>query len=440
VATRPPLDDVPDDLTVSAPKQYAAGLPAVRSSLEHAYRQMGVRRSLLTLVSVNQKKGFDCPGCAWPEGDHRHAAEFCENGAKAVAEEATLRRVGPAFFAQHSVSSLAEKSDYWLGQQGRLTHPMYKPEGSDHYLPVSWARAFEILATELKALGSPDEALFYTSGRTSNEAAFLYQLFVRLYGTNNLPDCSNMCHESSGSALGETLGIGKGTVSLEDVHQADLIIVAGQNPGTNHPRMLSALEKAKKAGAKIITVNPLPEAGLIRFKNPQRPSGVVGKGTTLTDLYLQVRLSGDLALFRALNRLLLEAEDRAPGTVLDQSFIGEYTHGFAQFAAEVRATPWDAPAPAYALSAGTATSRATGRWASTRSLPRGSWTGSAPSSRSNRRGNTGTTWWRPSRPCATAVRRCSSGSAATSSARHRTPRSRRRPSAAAVSRRTSPPS
>jgi molybdopterin-dependent oxidoreductase alpha subunit len=341
VATRPPLDDVPDDLTISAPKQYAAGIPAVKSSLEHAYRQMGVRRTLLTLVAVNQKKGFDCPGCAWPEGDKRHAAEFCENGAKAVAEEATLRRVGPEFFAEHPVSSLAEKSDYWLGQQGRLTEPVYKPVGSDHYEPVSWSRVFEILATELNNLDSPDEALFYTSGRTSNEAAFLYQLFVRKYGTNNLPDCSNMCHESSGSALTETLGIGKGTVSLDDIHHADLLIVAGQNPGTNHPRMLSALEKAKRAGARIITVNPLPEAGLIRFKNPQLASGVIGKGTALTDQYLQIRLNGDLALFRALNRLLLEAEDRAPGTVLDGSFIAENTHGFAQFAAEVRATPWE---------------------------------------------------------------------------------------------------
>jgi molybdopterin-dependent oxidoreductase alpha subunit len=341
VATRPPRDDVPDNLTITKPKSFAAGIPAVRSSLEHGFRQMGVKRTLLTLVSVNQKKGFDCPGCAWPEGDHRHAAEFCENGAKAVAEEATLRRVGPEFFARHTVSSLAEKSDYWLGQQGRLTHPMYKPAGSDHYEQVSWDRAFDILAAELSALDSPDEALFYTSGRTGNEAAFAYQLLVRKFGTNNLPDCSNMCHESSGSALTETLGIGKGTVSLEDIHNADLVLVAGQNPGTNHPRMLSALEKTKKAGGKVVAINPLPEAGLIRFKNPQNASGIVGKGTTLADQYLQIRLNGDLALFRALNRLLLEAEDRAPGTVLDAEFISSHTHGFAEFAAEVRETSWD---------------------------------------------------------------------------------------------------
>jgi molybdopterin-dependent oxidoreductase alpha subunit len=341
VATAPPRDDVPDNLKITAPKQYAAGVPAVTSSLRHAVNQMGVKRTLLTLVAVNQKKGFDCPGCAWPEGDHRHLAEFCENGAKAVAEEATLRRVTPEFFARHSVHELAEKSDYWLGQQGRLTHPMYKPADSDHYEQVSWDRVFEILAAELGSLDSPDEALFYTSGRTSNEAAFLYQLFVRQFGTNNLPDCSNMCHESSGSALGETIGIGKGTVSLEDVHTADLVIVAGQNPGTNHPRMLSALEKTKRAGGTIVAVNPLPEAGLIRFKNPQHASGVVGNGTALSDQYLQIRLNGDLALFRALNRLLLEAEDRAPGTVLDREFIDAHTHGFDAFAAEVRTSPWD---------------------------------------------------------------------------------------------------
>jgi molybdopterin-dependent oxidoreductase alpha subunit len=341
VATAPPRDDVPDDVKVTAPKQYAAGIPAVTSSLKHGLAQMGARRTLLTLMSVNQKKGFDCPGCAWPDDDKRHTAEFCENGAKAVAEEATLRRVGPEFFAAHPVSSLAEKSDYWLGQQGRLTHPMYKPAGSDHYEQVSWDRAFAILAAALAELDSPDEALFYTSGRTSNEAAFLYQLFVRRFGTNNLPDCSNMCHESSGSALGETLGIGKGTVSLADIHTADLIIVAGQNPGTNHPRMLSALEKAKKAGAAIVAINPLPEAGLLRFKNPQNASGVVGKGTSLSDQYLQIRLNGDLALFRGLNRLLFEAEDRAPGTVLDTEFIASHTHGFSDFAADVRATPWE---------------------------------------------------------------------------------------------------
>ncbi|WP_431959867.1 FdhF/YdeP family oxidoreductase [Actinacidiphila sp. bgisy160] len=333
-----PVQDAPE---VSAPQQAAAGLPAIGHTLRIAQRQMGVRRTALTLLKVNQKDGFDCPGCAWPEPEHRHTAEFCENGAKAVAEEATLRRVTPDFFAAHPVADLARRSGYWLGQQGRLTQPMYLPDGADHYEPVPWERAFEIVADELNGLAGPDEAVFYTSGRTSNEAAFLYQLFAREFGTNNLPDCSNMCHESSGSALAETIGIGKGSVLLEDLYRADLIIVAGQNPGTNHPRMLSALEKAKESGARIVTINPLPEAGLQRFKNPQTPKGLAGGGTPLADLFLQIRLGGDQALFRALNKALLEAEDQAPGTVLDQAFIAGHTHGFDECAAAARATDPD---------------------------------------------------------------------------------------------------
>ncbi|MFJ4984765.1 FdhF/YdeP family oxidoreductase [Streptomyces sp. NPDC088732] len=330
-----PVQDAPE---VSAPQHAAAGLPAVGHSLRMAQQQMGMRRTALTLLKVNQKDGFDCPGCAWPEPGHRHTAEFCENGAKAVAEEATLRRVTPDFFAEHSVADLSGRSGYWLGQQGRLTQPMYLPDGAEHYEPVPWERAFEIVAGELTALSGPDEAVFYTSGRTSNEAAFLYQLFAREFGTNNLPDCSNMCHESSGSALVETIGIGKGSVLLEDLYRADLIIVAGQNPGTNHPRMLSALEKAKAGGTRIVTVNPLPEAGLQRFKNPQTPKGLAGGGTALADLFLQIRLGGDQALFRALNKALLEAEEQAPGTVLDRAFIDEHTHAFEEFARAARAT------------------------------------------------------------------------------------------------------
>jgi molybdopterin-dependent oxidoreductase alpha subunit len=337
MAAKPPAGDpVQDAPQVTPPKHAAAGLPAVGHSLRISQRQMGVRRTALTLLRVNQKNGFDCPGCAWPEGDKRHTAEFCENGAKAVAEEATLRRVTPEFFAAHPVADLAERSGYWLGQQGRLTHPMYLADGADAYEPVSWDRAFDIIAEELHALDSPDEAVFYTSGRTSNEAAFLYQLFAREYGTNNLPDCSNMCHESSGSALSETLGVGKGSVLLEDLYRADLIVVAGQNPGTNHPRMLSALEKAKANGAKIISVNPLPEAGLERFKNPQTARGLAAGGTPLTDLFLQIRLGGDQALFRALNGLILNTEG-----ALDEKFIAEHTDGFEEFAAAARAFDWD---------------------------------------------------------------------------------------------------
>ncbi|WP_327655133.1 FdhF/YdeP family oxidoreductase [Streptomyces sp. NBC_00483] len=350
MASKPPASDpVQDAPQVAAPQHHAAGLPAVKHSLKMAREQMGVKRTALTLLRVNQKDGFDCPGCAWPEPEHRHAAEFCENGAKAVAEEATLRRVTPEFFAAHPVKDLATRSGYWLGQQGRLTHPMLlegggPDEGGTHYEPVSWERAFDIIGEELEALASPDEAVFYTSGRTSNEAAFLYQLFAREFGTNNLPDCSNMCHESSGSALTETIGIGKGSVLLEDLYKSDLIIVAGQNPGTNHPRMLSALEKAKAGGAKIISINPLPEAGLEKFKNPQTPKGMT-KGAALNDLFLQIRLGGDQALFRLLNKMILDT-----GGATDDAFIAEHTHGYEEFAAAARAADWDETLAATGLS------------------------------------------------------------------------------------------
>ena len=326
-----PSEDADDTrLEVSPPPDHVAGVAGVAIALGRSWEQMGARRTVQALTRVNQKKGFDCPGCAWPEGERRHTAEFCENGAKAVAEEATTRRVTREFFAAHPVAELGERSDHWLGQQGRLTEPMLREPGADHYVPISWDDAFALVADELRALDSPDEAVFYTSGRTSNEAAFAYQLFVRALGTNNLPDCSNMCHESSGSALTETLGVGKGSVRLEDLAKADLIFVVGQNPGTNHPRMLTALETAKRAGARIVAVNPLPEAGLMRFKNPQRMSGIAGRGTALADRYLQIRLNGDLALFQALNRALLET-----GAV-DREFLDEHTVGYAEFEEHVR--------------------------------------------------------------------------------------------------------
>ncbi|NUR62915.1 MAG: FdhF/YdeP family oxidoreductase [Catenulispora sp.] len=336
----PTTDPGDENLDVGRAKDWAAGIPGVAVAMRDSVQQMGVARSARTLLRLNQKRGFDCPGCAWPEEDKRHIAEFCENGAKAVAEEATLRRITPEFFAEHSVAQLGERSGYWLGQQGRLTTPMLLDAGATHYRPVSWDDAFGVIAEELRGLDCPDEAVFYTSGRTSNEAAFLYQAFVRAFGTNNLPDCSNMCHESSGSALTETLGVGKGSVSLADLGKADLILVVGQNPGTNHPRMLSALEKAKRGGARITAVNPLPEAGLLRFKNPQEVSGVVGRGTPLADRFLQIKVGGDLALFRAFGKLLLEAEDAAPGTVLDREFIDTYSHGFEEYAQAARATGW----------------------------------------------------------------------------------------------------
>ncbi|HEY8374664.1 MAG TPA: FdhF/YdeP family oxidoreductase [Pseudonocardiaceae bacterium] len=341
---KPPQHDVDEsELRVRPPKDWAAGMPGVLVSAGRGLSQMGAARSVRTLRLVNQRDGFDCPGCAWPEPQgRRKIAEFCENGAKAVAEEATLRRVDPAFFAAHPVAELAERTDYWLGQQGRITHPMVLRPGATHYQPISWDEAFTLIAEHLRGLDSPDEAVFYTSGRTSNEAAFLYQLFVRSFGTNNLPDCSNMCHESSGAALKETIGVGKGSVSLADITSADLVLVVGQNPGTNHPRMLTALEEAKRNGARIVAVNPLPEAGLMRFRNPQHLRGLLGRGTPLADEFCQIRIGGDQAFFQALGHLLLAAEESAPGTVVDRDFVERHTHGFAEYAAHVRDLDWAA--------------------------------------------------------------------------------------------------
>ncbi|MFC7340341.1 FdhF/YdeP family oxidoreductase [Saccharopolyspora griseoalba] len=335
--------DPADDLSVTPPKKWATGLPAVAHALQYSLTQTSPRRTALTLFNLNQGNGIDCPGCAWPDPDpkHRPMNEYCENGAKHVNDEATSHRITRDFFRQHSVTELDQKSDRWLNQQGRLTEPMIKRSDSDFYEPISWDDALDLIAGQLRELDSPDEALFYTSGRLSNEAAFLLQLFARAYGTNNLPDCSNMCHESSGSAMQETLGIGKGSVSLDDLHHSDLIFVIGQNPGTNHPRMLSALEKTKANGGEVVAINPLPEAGLMRFKNPQKIRGVLGRGTAIADQFLQIRPGGDLALFKALNLLLLEAEDAAPGTVLDHQFIQQHTTGFDEFARQARQLSWD---------------------------------------------------------------------------------------------------
>lgn len=294
-------------------------------------------RGTRTLRQVNQAGGFDCPGCAWPEPDReRSHAEFCENGVKHVADEATTKRLTPEFFQRWSVADLSQQSDYWLGQQGRLTEPMVRRRHATHYQPISWDEAFALVANELRALRSPHEAIFYTSGRASNEAAFLYQLFVRQFGTNNLPDCSNMCHESSGTALGETIGVGKGTVTLEDFDLAEAIFVIGQNPGTNHPRMLAALQKAKRNGCRIVHINPLPETGMTRFKHPQRLGDMLGKGTALADLFLQVRINGDVALLKGIMKELL-AEDEKTGHVLDHDFIQDHTAGFEEFAKALRA-------------------------------------------------------------------------------------------------------
>jgi molybdopterin-dependent oxidoreductase alpha subunit len=262
--------------------------------------------------------------------------EFCENGAKAIAWETDTRTCDAAFFSQHSVVELSNQDEYWLGQQGRLTEPMVLREGATHYTPISWDDAYQMIADELRALDSPDEAIFYTSGRASNESAFLYSVFARHFGTNNMPDCSNMCHESSGSALTETIGIGKGTVTIEDFDHAQVIFLIGHNPATNHPRMMTTLAHAKQKGATIIAINPLVEAGLLRFKDPQEPKGVIGSGQKLTDIYLHVRINGDIALFKGIMKEMLALEDAAPGTCFDWNFIRSKTSGIEDFIARLR--------------------------------------------------------------------------------------------------------
>ena len=336
-------------LTLGAPYQIAAGVTAVLKSAQFSWGEDGVVRGTRGLLKMNQKDGFDCSSCAWPDPDHhRSVAEFCENGAKALASDADDRAAGPAFFAKHSLAELSRLTDRDQNNAGRLTHPLVKRPGGTHYEPIEWDEAFQLIADELNALDSPDEAVFYTSGKVPNEPAFLFQLFAKQFGTNNLPDCSNMCHESSGAALSTTLGLGKGSVTLNDIHEAEVIMIIGQNPGTNHPRMLSALQIAKKNGAKIISVNPLLEAGLNHFRNPQdfmNPLKALGvlltDGTPITDVFLRVRVDGDMALLRGLMKHLLAAEELNPGQVLDHQFIAEYTEGYEQVVENVRNTSWE---------------------------------------------------------------------------------------------------
>lgn len=321
------------DLKLTHVETSAAGIPAVMAAFSDLFEEKTPIRGMRALFKMNQMGGFDCPSCAWPDPDDERSVlgEYCENGAKALAEEATTKRVTPEFFKQNSVYDLAKLDDYQIGKMGRLTDPMYLPEGATHYQPISWDHAFKKIAEHLNALESPDEAAFYTSGRTSNEASFVYQLFAKEFGTNNMPDCSNMCHETSGSALRPTIGIGKGTVTLEDFYEAEVIIIIGQNPGTNAPRMMSALSKGKANGAKIIAINPLPEAGLMGFINPQSVKDILKGGVQLADLYLPVKINGDMALLKALELLLIEFEKKNPGTVFDNEFIKEKTVGYADF-------------------------------------------------------------------------------------------------------------
>ncbi len=323
-----------------ATRPAAAGPGAVLSTLRSVGR-MGLPRGLDVLAHLNQIDGFDCPGCAWPEAKDRLRFEFCENGAKAVAHEATRKRVTRELFARNSIAELAAHDDRWLEAQGRLTEPMWLRPGARHYEPIGWEAAFACIADRLRALASPDEAIFYTSGRTSNEAAFLWQLFARTFGTNNLPDCSNMCHESSGTGLVETIGEGKGTVGLDDFERCDLILVLGQNPGSNHPRMLTVLQAAKRRGCAIASVNPLRERGLVAFANPQEALGLLGIGTPLADLFVQLRVGGDVALLQGVAKCLLELEAASPGRVLDHEFIAEHTSGFADWRASIERRSFD---------------------------------------------------------------------------------------------------
>ena len=335
------------------PHRVAAGMPALTESLRFTLRETGFRRGIGDWLKVNKKDGFDCPSCAWPSPDeHRHVFEFCETGVKALASEATKKKITPDFFRQHSIADLQEQSDNWLELQGRLVHPMVKRANATHYEAIEWDEAFILMAQELNALSNPNAAAFYTSGRTSNEAAFLYQLFARQFGTNNLPDCSNMCHESSGEALNESIGVGKGCVTLKDFEETDCIFILGQNPGTNHPRMMTFLERAKKNGAKIVALNPMPEPGLMEVVNPNpqeyrnpltfAAKMLLNRGTPLSDLWLPVKLNGDMAAMRGIMKEMLVEEERSPGSVFDREFIERYTVGFEAFIEHLRATSWDA--------------------------------------------------------------------------------------------------
>ncbi|HEX6123969.1 MAG TPA: FdhF/YdeP family oxidoreductase [Pyrinomonadaceae bacterium] len=344
--------DKDPELHVTKPPDVAAGKTAITQSMKQVFGKMGVIRGTRGLLNLNQKGGIDCQSCAWPDPDgKRTVTEFCESGAKALADEGTTKHITSDFFAEHSIAELREKDDYWLNSQGRLTEPVVLREGATHYQPISWNDALYLIATELNSLDSPDKAIFYTSGRTSNEAAFLYQLFVRQFGTNNMPDCSNMCHESSSVALNESIGIGKATVRLSDFDETDLIIVIGQNPGTNAPRMMSSLEDAKRAGAKMLAINPLPEAGLLNFvqPNPQHypnplmfPISILtDRPTHFADLHLPLRIGGDMAVLKGMMKVVLEHERARPGTVFDHEFINEQSEGIDELIANLDRTSWN---------------------------------------------------------------------------------------------------
>ena len=341
------------DLRASRPLETGAGRRAISETIIHTFSKMGPVRATRSLLTLNQNGGIDCPSCAWPDPEEKRTiAEFCESGAKALADEAMSKKIETSFWREHDVEDLSQKEDYWLNLQGRLTEPIVRRRGATHYEPISWEGAFALIADELNALDTPDEAVFYTSGRTSNEAAFLYQLFVRQFGTNNLPDCSNMCHESSGVALTESIGLGKTSLRLADFENTDLVIVIGQNPGTTAPRMMTSLEAAKRAGAKMIAINPLPEAGLLNFVNPNPqhaprmltfPISILANRprTQLADLHLPLRVGGDMAVLKGMMKVMLARELANPGSVFDHKFIAEKTAGYDKLIAALDATSWD---------------------------------------------------------------------------------------------------
>ncbi len=339
------------ELSVGRASEEAAGIPAIWNTMVYGIGDMGPVRAPEAFLNINHVTGFDCQSCAWPSPDKkRKIFEFCENGAKAVSDESTKKRVTPEFFAKYSIEELAGQSDYWLNQQGRLTTPMVRHANASHYQPITWPAAFAMIAEELNSLGSPDQASFYTSGKTTNEPAFLLQLFARQFGTNNLPDCSNMCHESSGVAMVETLGVGKGAATLEDMESSELIFIFGNNPGTNHPRMLTSLQKAKDQGAKIIAVNPLPEVSLMRVTNPnpqdypnplELPFALLGKGQTIADLYLPVRVNGDVAAIKGILKELFEREKVGLRSGIDREFIQTFTEGFHELLTDLESASWE---------------------------------------------------------------------------------------------------
>lgn len=334
--SRAPKKDFTDaNLETSGPMDVSVGLEAIEKAMIPALEELGPMRTAELSVTMNHKRGFDCPSCAWANPDHSKALEFCENGMKNIVWDATKRGISDQFWADHPISLLREMSEYWLGQQGRFTRPVYKPAGCDHYEPIGWDAALDLIAARLKSLDSPDQAVFYTSGRIMNEPSYLIGVLARAFGTNNLPDCNNLCHQATTVALESTIGIGKSTVAYDDFAKAKLIIMMGHNPGTNHPRMMDALQQAKENGAKIVAVNPLPEASLMNFRNPQKLMNDLGTKTRIADQFLQIRSGGDQHLLQAIAKRVLQAENAAPGTVLDHDFIESATQGFDAYAAQV---------------------------------------------------------------------------------------------------------